>query len=284
MTSAAIAHRQVAWAFGAVVLAATASASAGVRYTVETVTTYKDQTYYEAEDTLIDGNAARIDIRTGTREQTQPKGSMLTTDGGKTWAVVEGSDAVCGTWDMAAYYRKAGSLLETVERWFNVTVKEAKVEVASREPGPAILGFATTHVRIVSRLKATARVLFIQREIHLQITDDVWYAPEVGVEPVEQRWLDAMQKTGYDQLDRMTGAALAAVGGFVLKQKTVAVAREPRKNRERAKVDEISVTKFERTAPDAVADELRPLPGCKPVSDEQLEEAAKDLLKSIIRR
>jgi len=92
-----------------------------------------------------------------------------------------------------------------------------------------------------------------------------------------------MGETGYERLDRMTGKALAAIEGFVVKQKSVTVVRDPGKKRERTKVDEIKVTKFERIAPGSAAGELRPAADCKPVSDDRLEEAAKDLLKSIAK-
>lgn len=267
----------------AIALLAAASASAGVKYSVETDTTYEGEKHYRVEDVLIDGDRARIDVRSGERGKAQPEGYLLTTDGGSTWAVIEGPGAVCGKWDLAAYYRKAGSLLRKVESWFNVTVSQASVEVVSREPGPTILGFATTHVRVAAKLKAKGRILFFSREVQVEITDDVWFAPKLGVEPVEQRWLDAMKRTGYERLDNMTGAMLDASGGFVLKEKIVAVSRESDRKRKRVKVDEIRVTSFERIASGAASGELRPVTGCRPVSDDQLQDAAKDLLKSIVK-
>lgn len=269
--------------FAAIVSLAAASASAGVKYTVETDTTYEGDKHYRVEDVLIDADRARVDVRSGQRGKTQAAGYMLTTDAGSTWAVVEGPGAVCGKWDLAAYFRKAGSLLRKVESWFNVTVSQASVEVASREPGPAILGFATTHARVVAKLKGTGRILFFSREVQLEITDDVWFARELGVEPVEQRWLDAMKRTGYQRLDKMTGAMLDAGGGFVLKEKIVAVSRESHRKRKRVKVDEIRVTAFERIAPGSASGQLRPVAECKPVSEDKLEGAAKDLLKSIVK-
>lgn len=272
----------LALVFAGVVFLAS-SASAAVSYTVETVTTYKDQKYQRVEDVIVDGQRARFDIRTGTPGNLKPDGYMLTTDGGKTWAVVEGPDAVCGTWDLAAYYREAGSLIDKVEKWVGAKVDEASVEIVSSEPGPEVLGYATTHLKIVSRLRARARVLFIKYEYHLEITDDVWFAPELGVNPVEQRWFDAMKRTGYERLDQITEATLAPIKGTVLKQKTVTKSRDVRKNRERSKVDEIDMTSFARVDSAEISDDVFRVEGCRQVSDKKMEDAVKDMLKSVVK-
>ncbi len=266
---------------GVVLLASPASAA--VRYTVETVTTYKEQKYQRVEDVVVDGKRARVDYRSGTPDSLQPDGYMLTTDGGDSWAVVEGPDAVCGTWDLAAYFRQAGTLIDKVEKWVNAKVDEASVETLLVEPGPQMLGYATTHVRMVSKLRAKARVLFIKYEYHLEITDDVWFAPELGVNPVEKRWFDAMKRTGYERLDQMTEATLAPIKGTVLKQTTVTKSRDVRKNRERIKVDEINMTSFARVDSAEISDGLFSVDGCRQVNDKKMEDAVKDMLKSVVK-
>lgn len=262
---------------------ATSPATAALRYTVETATTYKNESSYVVEDVAVDGDSARVDIKAGKRDKLQPEGYMLTTDGGITWAVVDGSNAVCGQWNLAAYYRQAGSLITKVEAWVKADVTEARVEIQPAQPGPEIHGFKTMHVRIISRLKAKARIFFMKFEYHLEITDDVWFAPDLKIDRVEQRWVDALAKTGYERLDKLTATASAAIQGMVLKQKTVTFARDLRKNRERTKVDDMNVTAFTSLEPGAISKELFQTKNCKRVSERKMEDAAKNMLKSIVK-
>jgi len=258
-------------------------AKAALRYTVETASTYKNETSYVVEDIAVDGDRARVDIKAGKQDKLQPEGYMLTTDGGITWAVVDGANAVCGQWNLGAYYREAGSIITKVEKWVNAKVTEANVNIRPASPGPEILGFETTHVRIIVRLKAKATVFFMKFEYHLVITDDVWFAPDIKVNQIEQRWLDALARTGYERIDKLTATASAAIQGMVLKQKTVTHARDLRKNRERTKIDEINVTSFASVEPRAIPNEVFRTGNCRPVSEGQMEDAAKDMLKSIVK-
>jgi hypothetical protein len=272
--------------FGAVlvgVVFAISSAHAALHYTIVTATTYKGETSYVEEDIVVDGKRARVDIKSGKKDNLRREGFMVTTDGGSTWTVVDGAKAVCGQWDLAATYRQVGSFIHKVEGWVNVKVTEASVEIVSSEPGPEILGFATTHVRIVSRLKANARIFFMKYEYHIEITDDVWFAPELQVNPVEQRWLAALAKTGYERLDGMTDAALVAIQGTVLKQKSVMSGLDVRKNRRRTKIDEMNMTAFASGESGSISADLFRMQNCKPVSDKKMEDAAKDILKSVAK-
>lgn len=254
-------------------------ADAALRYVTDIEIVKNDRTTHQVEKATFDGDRARIEFFEGKEGSAKPMGFMLTVDGGKTWVLSDGPNTECGELDMEAFFRKAGSLVAKAERWTNAKVTKANVETLSREPGPEMLGYATTRVRLLSTLHAKARVLFLKYEYHLEIADEFLFGPDVELHKIEKRYLDALAHTGYDKLDRMSQSTLSEIGGAVLKQNTLVRLRNVRKDEEKTWSEKYTVKSLENLAASELPEGLFDVPKCEPVDEDSMEARVKALLK-----
>jgi hypothetical protein len=81
-----------------------------------------------------------------------------------------------------------GQLLFKVKRWTNLEVTDPKVEKVLEEEGPKLLGYPTSHIRLVTTAGIKASVVVKKFRFHLQITDDVWIATQLEIHPIVQQW------------------------------------------------------------------------------------------------
>ncbi len=178
-------------------------ADAATRYTVATEVVTKGQTRSEVAIVTLFGDKGRIDFveRNGRKEE----GGLylMTLDGGKTAVLGNKGESVCSDWDSAEYFSEIGRLLHKARRWANLEVTDVKVEKVLEQPGPELLGYATTHLRLVTTAGVKASVLVKKFRYSLEITDDVWLAPQLEIHPIEQQWINAQTSTGFDQLDEL---------------------------------------------------------------------------------
>ena len=135
-------------------------AGAASRYTIvsEIVTDGNSQVSEMATITLTE-DKGRIDfvVRDGRKE----KGGLylMTLNGGKTAVMGDKSKSMCSEWDSEQYFREMGKLLHKAQRWTNLEITDVKVEKVLEEPGPELLGYATTHVRLVTTAGVKYNVL-----------------------------------------------------------------------------------------------------------------------------
>ena len=267
---------------GVIILALVATcADAALRYTTDIEVVDGDARKRQVEIITLDGERARIEYFSGEQASDKPIVIMLTVDGGKTWVLSEGPNTECGEWDLEAFYRNAGSLVVKAEGWVNAKVTEAQVETLGRDAGPDILGYPTTRMRLLTTLHAKAKLLFLKYEYRVEITDEIWFSPDVELHPIEKRLLDAMAHTGYEQLDRMTQSSIDEIGGTILKQKTVARVRNVRKNTEESKVQNFVVTSIEKLKASELPQGLFEMPKCDPVDKETMDDKAKKVFKGL---
>ncbi len=133
--------------------------NAATRYTIAAEVVTKDQTRSEVAIVTLFGDKGRIDFveRNGRKEE----GGLylMTLDGGKTAVLGDKDTSMCSEWDSAEYFSEVGRLLHKARRFSKPDITDVKVEKALEKPGPELLGYATTHVRLVTTVGVKFSVL-----------------------------------------------------------------------------------------------------------------------------
>lgn len=243
------------------------------------------KTERQSEVITIDGNKARMDFLGADGKKTVGTPFMVTNDGGKTWLLVDKDDnkTVCTEWNTREFFNAMGGFMTYVSELANAEVKEAKVDIILDEPGPEMLGYTTRHVRLNSAIRIKARILFFTYEYALNIKDDVWMSPDLALHPIEKAWIDALTRTGSVEIDRMSKAWNEKVPGTIFKQVSVVTLRNVKKDEEKTKTEKIELTKMEQLMSEDIPEDTFKMPKCKKVSESAMEDAAEDMLKSVIK-
>ncbi len=229
------------------------------------------------------GDKGRIDIveRNGRKEQ----GGLflMTLDGGKTAVLGHKQKAVCSQWETQEYFREMGRLLHKAKHWANLEITDVSVEKVMEKTGPELLGYATTHVRLVTTAGIKASVLVKKHQFTLEITDDIWLAPQLEIHPIERQWINAQTNTGFKQLDQMMDAWNMQLPATILKWEAVIRKKDLLKEKASTKTEKIEVTSIENLDPSKIPDETFLMPKCQKVSRKEMEKTAKDMLQDIIK-
>ncbi len=199
---------------------------AGLRYVIETDILREDNKVQRdrlVEEVTVDGDKARIDFLAPDGSKPKNGGFILTLDGGKTFAFSEGGQAVCADWSTEEFFRTVGALLDKGTRFINADLEDMKFQKTKEEPGPAMHGYPTTHLNLVTGLAVKGKILFKKFEFRADITDEVWMTSELELPAHERKWLEATAETGFQDIDKLTAAWNKEVSGTVLKQKSVVV-------------------------------------------------------------
>ena len=207
----------------------------------------------------------------------------MTLDGGKTAVLGHQKKAVCSEWNSEEYFRKMGQLLFKVKRWTNLEVRDAKIEKVSEEPGPELLGYPTKHIRLVTTAGIKASVVVKKFRFHLQITDDVWIAPQLEIHPIEQQWINAQTNTGFEQLDQMLDTWNKKLPAMILKQESVIRLKDQIKEKESIKTEKIEITAIEKLDLSKIPAETFRVPKCERVSQKEMEKTAKEMLLGTVK-
>ncbi len=260
------------------------SVNAATRYTIATeVVTNGENLRSEVATITLTEDKGRIDfvVREGRKE----KGDLylMTLDGGKTAVMGDKGKSICSEWDSEQYFREMGRLLHKARRWTNLEITDVKVEKVLEEPGPELLGYATTHVRLVTTAGVKYSVLVKAHEYTLTITDDVWMAPQLAIHPIEQQWINAQTSTGFDLLDQLLDSWYLHLPATIIKQESVFKQIDLVKKTESTKVDKITVISIEALDPLQISEEVFKMPKCDKVSRQKMEAAAKVMLKKTLK-
>ncbi len=257
--------------------------NAATRYTVATEVVTKGQTRSEVAIVTLSGDKGRIDFveRNGRKEE----GGLylMTLDGGKTAVLGNKGESVCSDWDSAEYFSEIGRLLHKARRWANLEVTDVKVEKVLEQPGPELLGYATTHLRLVTTAGVKASVLIKKFRYSLEITDDVWLAPQLEIHPIERQWINAQTSTGFDQLDQLLDSWNNQLPAMILKQESVIKFKDHIKKEKSTKSEKIELTSIEALDPSEIPSETFRVPKFKKVSQKEMQDTAKDMLLGVVK-
>jgi len=257
---------------------------AASRYTVATeVVTDGKRLRSEVATVTLAGDKGRIDfIEIDGRKE---KGGLylMTLNGGKTAVMGDKGKSMCSEWESERYFRVMGKLLHKARRWTNLEITDVRVEKVLEKSGPEMLGYATTHVRLVTTAGVKYNVLFKAHRYTLTVTDDIWMAPQLAIHPIEQQWINAQTSTGFDLLDQLLDSWYLHLPSTVLKQESVFRYIDLVKKGESTKVEKIAITSIEELDPQQVPAALFELPKCDKVSRQKMEAAAKVMLKKTMK-
>ena len=262
----------------------TTSAGAATRTTIVTEIIRDDNSEKRTDVFTVDGQQARLDMY-GEDTSVNLAPYMLTIDGGKTWYLSEPKDkkTVCTQWDTRDFFKGVGELVHYAQELVGAEVKDGPVDVTLDESGPKLHGYNTRHLKLSYSLNAVAWILVIKREYSLEFQDEVWVSPELKLSDIEQVWFDAMSETGYIKLDRLSKKWNQKVNGTVIKMISDVTLHNVTKNEKRHKQERMEITKQEILKSSDIPAETFKVPACKNVSKDEMEEAAKDMLKGIAR-
>ena len=274
----------IKWIVAALVLALSLPVYAASRYTVVTkIVPEGKKPRSEVAVVTVAGDKGRIDIveRNGLKE----KGGfyLMTLDSGKTAVLGHKQKTVCTEWDSQAYFREMGQMLHTVKRWANLEITDVKVEKVLEEAGPELLGYATTHVRLVTTAGVKASILVKKFKYFLKITDDIWIAPQLELHPIEQQWIISQTNTGFQQLDQMLDSWNKQLPATILKQESVIWLKDLLNKKESTKTENVEITKIEKLDTSKIPEEIFRIPNCKKVSKKEMKEMAKDMLQNVVK-
>jgi hypothetical protein len=195
--------------------------NAATRYTIAAEVVAKGQTQSEVVIVTLSGDKGRIDFveRNGRKEE----GGLylMTLDGGKTAVLGDKGTSMCSEWDSAEYFSEMGRLLHKARRFTKLDITDVKVDKVLEKPGPELLGYATTHVRLVTTASVKFNVLAKKYQSAVKITDDFWMAPQLAIHPIKQQWINAQTSTGFDQLDELLDSWYLHLPATVLKQESI---------------------------------------------------------------
>ena len=257
---------------------------AASRYTIVTELITEGQSpRSEVAIITLAGDRGRIDFVERNGREEEGGLYLMTLDGGKTAVLGNRGKSICSEWDSEEFFREMGKLLHKARRWTNLEITDAKVEKVSEKPGPELLGYATSHVRLVTMASVKYSVLSKKHKLALKITDDFWMAPQLEIHPIEQQWINAQTSTGFDQLDQLMDSWHSHLPAAVLKQESVYKIKDLEKNKESTKVEKITVKSIEELDSSKIPVELFDMPKCKKASQKEMEAAAKDMFQKNLK-
>ena len=202
---------------------------------------------------------------------------LLTTDGGNTWVIGNKQEAYCAQMETGEFFQYLGSLALKVEGIANLEITDPQVKKVLEQKGPKILGYPTTHVRLVTTAAGKASILFQKFDYKVHITDDIWYSPELEMHPVRKRWLEALSNSGYPQLDKLIDQWAANLNGSILKQESVMKLTNVIKNEEEITTQQSRIVTVENLKPTDIPKDTFDMPTCKSISKKEMRDTAKEL-------
>lgn len=229
----------------------------------------------------VDGKKVRLDYLGAESEKTETTPYLLTLDGGKDWVLGDQKDNAfyCAKVDMKDFFRDLGEIVSNIDSLVNPKFSDMKVEVLVEEPGPEILGYASTHLRIQTTAKVKASVLFKKFEYGMTKVDDIWYTKERETHPAKQRWIEALTHSGYKQLDQLSSELRSKIAGPILKQDSVMETTDYKKNKVSTYGHKVRVVSFKELKSSEVARGTFSKPKCKKINRGQTKNAAKSMFK-----
>ncbi len=232
----------------------------------------------DTEIVTIDGDKkVRIELLGKEEKATDTTPYLLTIDGGNTWVIGNQQEAYCVQMDTKEFFQYLGSLVLKVEGIANMKISDPQVKKVLEQKGPAILGYPTSHIQLVSTASGKAAVLFEKFDYKVLITDDIWYSTELNMHPVRKRWLKALSNSGYPQLDTLIDQWMANIPGAILKQESVIKLTNVIKNEEEIYIQKTRVIKADKLKPSDIPKTTFDMPKCKSISKKEMRHTAKEL-------
>jgi hypothetical protein len=197
-----------------VILILTPAVFAGVTYTVVTSTSQDDDVVTMRVRTTVDGSNARIEILEGGAAPFVSGSWMLTRDGGKSFTVV---DPARKTYAVLTVKDSMSDVDSRIERQTKVTNSTPEIARVSQEPGPELLGYATSHAHFRTTYVVTF-TLVDSFTAHVTREDEVWATP--ALKTLSAKEAPALSAGAQMGIDPLAGHPDFRQLGFPLKRVT----------------------------------------------------------------
>ncbi len=264
------------WTCGIIACFLAFQCSAATRYTLAVEITKGETTTKETEVVIVDGDKARIEVRGEDGEKRADTPYVLTVDGGNTWIIAGSGNVVCSKIDTTSFFNEIGASITRLDKLVGAKLNNTTVDKVLEEAGPEILGYPTTHIRLVSSVNVKARVLVFKKlEYSVEVTEDLWFTPKIEVHPIERKWIDAMVQTGYEQLDKLVKAQVSEIGGTILRQESSMTLFDVIKKDEDSRTEKATVTAIDELEPHEVPEDTFKVPECENISNKDMKKLAK---------
>lgn len=240
-----------------------------------------NETKKKTEIVTIDGDKARLDFLGEAKKKTDQTPYLLTVDGGKSWILgnTYKGEYYCAAVDPMDFFKRIGTIVTNIVALVNPKVLDIKVDKIKQEPGPKMLGFSTTYVQLVTTAKAEASILFKKYKYTIKITDDLWYAPELEIQPFRKRWFEALTQSGYEKLDQMFIDWAKELPGPILKLGSEIVLTNVVKNESTIQKEKAQIVSVKEMKSSEIPKQTFAVPKCEKIKQKQLESTAKDLFR-----
>jgi hypothetical protein len=229
----------------------------------------------------IDDKKVRLDYLGAESQKSSTTPYLLTLNAGKSWILGDQRDGqfYCAKVDMKGFFRDIGKIVSRIDTLANPKFSDMKVELLVDEPGPEILGYATTHIRIQTTAKLKASVMMKKFEYGMNKVDDIWYTKDREVHPAKQRWIEALTHSGYEQLDQLSSGLRSKVGGPILIHNTEMEVTNYRENKVETYGKKVRVVSIKELESSEVPVGTFTKPDCKKIDKNQTKDAAKSMFK-----
>jgi hypothetical protein len=256
-----------------------ATANAGYQAVIEVEVTENGHTEKYSEILTFDDNRFRIDFVGEDKKVTDETPYIMTTDNGHTWVMGDKpkDKFYCSKVQTEEFFRNLGGQVTRAVDFFNVKAQSPSVRETLREPGPEILGFKTTHVRLETDATAYAWFLFFKFEYAVKMVDDIWYTTDVEIHPIRRKWLNALTQSGNDIIDNLFTQVTEKLPGPVLKSESSMDIINVRKKSTKTQTERTIVTSLEELEK-AELDKIFVMPSCIEMDDDEIQEKGKALL------
>jgi hypothetical protein len=162
-------------------------------------------------------------------------------------------------------------------------VKNLGIEKVLEEPGGVIAGYDTTHIRVLTKYGANARILFISFEYDIEEIDDIWMTDEFELPVFEDMWLQSTTQSGFDYLDEISKRRVAFETGPVLRLENRVTLRNMKNGEEEIKKETTLVSNLREISATDIPPGHFDIPECKPVSAKVMKKEAVRMLKKHVR-
>jgi hypothetical protein len=251
---------------------------AGTRAVIEVENIEGDTVTKHVEILTFDDQRFRIDFVGEDRKITKETSYIMTVDGGESWVMGDKPKDrfYCSSMKTDEFFKNLGGQVTHAVDKFNVNAATPTVKKILEEPGPDILGFKTTHVRLESDARAHAWFLFFKFEYTVKIVSDLWYTTDVEIHPIRKKWINALTQSGNNIIDDLFIGVTSKLPGPVLKKEAVMDITNVRKKKVKTEKQNTMAISIEEIRPDEL-DKLFKLPECEHMDDDEIQEKGKAL-------
>ena len=165
----------------------------------------------------IEGSKVRLDISDGDDVLLRDGNVMISTDGGKTFSILDQKKKTYYSLDLQQLLSSLGSVMNSMGGMFKMSFQNHTVKASAPVAGEAIEGYATTKYVVDSSYDLAIEVFGKKNVTNVTTKTETWSTDKLSsgfVTFVQQKGF----KTGLEDLDKFIEKETKGVQGFPLKQ------------------------------------------------------------------